>query len=81
MEWSLGTVKFFDDHKGWGFVIPDNGRDGAAVFVHRNNLDQAGIIRLDAGQRVRYIAGKDRSGRPAVRGDRIELAEPFASAA
>jgi CspA family cold shock protein len=66
-----GTVKFYNDHKGFGFIQPDNGeRD---VFVHATALERAGINGLREGQKVRFQTRNDpRSGKIAV--DTIEIA-------
>jgi CspA family cold shock protein len=46
-----GIVKFFNDEKGFGFIMPDNGGD--EVFVHRTDLARSLIVLL-ADQRVSY---------------------------
>ena len=40
----LGTVKFYNDQRGYGFIAPDNG--GKDVFVHATALERAGIRNL-----------------------------------
>lgn len=61
----LGTVKFYNDQKGYGFVAPDNG--GPDVFVHATALERAGIRNLNEGQKVSFDTEKDsRSGKLAV---------------
>lgn len=47
----IGTVKFFNEAKGYGFITPDDG--SKEIFVHINNCDD-GIEELREGQRVRY---------------------------
>ncbi len=47
----LGTVKFFNHRKGFGFATPDDG--GADVFVHMKALEKSGLGALREGQRVR----------------------------
>ncbi|MCH9808875.1 MAG: cold-shock protein [Alphaproteobacteria bacterium] len=66
-----GTVKFYNDQKGYGFIAPDNGeRD---VFVHATALERAGIHGLAEGQKVSFDTAADqRSGKIAV--NNIELA-------
>ncbi|MGI9482205.1 MAG: cold-shock protein [Hyphomicrobiales bacterium] len=66
-----GTVKFYNDQKGYGFIQPENGdRD---VFVHATALQRANIDNLDEGQKVKFDTANDpRSGKVAV--DAIELA-------
>ena len=51
--WAFGgTVEWFDYDKGFGFISPDDG--GKDVFVHRDALEEAGLRRLDEGQKVRF---------------------------
>ncbi|OJU23176.1 MAG: cold-shock protein [Alphaproteobacteria bacterium 64-6] len=60
-----GTVKFFNEQKGYGFIAPDNG--GADVFVHISALERAGLRTLSEGQKVSFDTEKDRrSGKMAV---------------
>ena len=53
----LGTVKFYNDQKGFGFIAPDNG--GADVFVHATALERAGMRGLNEGQKVSFDTEKD----------------------
>ncbi|OBZ97465.1 cold-shock protein (plasmid) [Pararhizobium polonicum] len=53
---AIGTVKFFNQDKGFGFITPDNG--GADVFVHVSALQGSGT--LHDGQKVSYELGQDR---------------------
>ena len=46
----IGTVKWFNLQKGYGFIDPDDG--SPSVFVHRSALEKAGMSDLKAGQRV-----------------------------
>ena len=60
-----GTVKFYNDQKGYGFIQPDNG--GKDVFVHATALERAGIRGLYEGQKVSFDTAEDRrSGKIAV---------------
>lgn len=60
-----GTVKFYNDQKGYGFIQPDGG--GKDVFVHATALERAGIRRLVEGQKVSFDTATDRrSGKIAV---------------
>ena len=60
-----GTVKFYNDQKGFGFIAPDNG--GTDVFVHATALERAGMSALKEGQKVSFDTAKDqRSGKIAV---------------
>ncbi|MCL6655167.1 cold-shock protein [Agrobacterium rubi] len=51
-----GTVKFFNDDKGFGFITPENG--GTDVFVHVSALQQGGSLR--EGDNVTFEVGQDR---------------------
>lgn len=53
---ATGTVKFFNQDKGFGFITPENG--GADVFVHVSALQ--GSVSLRDGQQVSYELGQDR---------------------
>lgn len=55
-----GTVKFFNDSKGYGFITPDNG--GKDVFVHANGL----IDDIREGDKVSYEIEDGRKGPNAV---------------
>jgi CspA family cold shock protein len=60
-----GTVKFYNDQKGYGFIQPDNG--GKDVFVHATALQRSGIMGLAEGQKVSFETGEDRrTGKVAV---------------
>ena len=68
---TMGTVKFYNYQKGFGFITPDAG--GKDVFVHATALERAGMNALNEGQKVRYDTEEDRrSGKVAV--GRIEAA-------
>ncbi len=49
---ALGTVKWFHNGKGYGFLIVDGTRE--EVFVHHTAIDMNGYKRLDRGQRVAF---------------------------
>ena len=49
---AVGTVKWFNTTKGYGFIRPDEG--GADLFVHVTAVQRAGMASLAEGQRVRY---------------------------
>jgi len=53
-----GTVKWFNDQKGYGFIQPDNG--GKDVFVHISAVERAGLRGLVEGQKVSYEVQTDR---------------------
>jgi CspA family cold shock protein len=48
----VGTVKWFNGTKGYGFIQPENG--GADVFVHISAVERAGLRGLNEGQKVSY---------------------------
>jgi CspA family cold shock protein len=58
---SSGTVKWFNNKKGFGFIVPDGG--GSDVFVHISAVEQSGMKSLDEGQKVSYDLAPDRAGR------------------
>ena len=53
-----GTVKWYNDTKGYGFIQPDNG--GKDVFVHATALEKAGLRGLSDGQKVTFELQADR---------------------
>ncbi len=60
-----GTVKFYNDQKGFGFIAPEDG--STDVFVHATALERAGIQGLSEGQKVSFETEIDqRSGKTAV---------------
>lgn len=60
-----GTVKFYNDQKGYGFIQPDDGSKD--VFVHATALERAGMNGLREGQKVSFDTQQDRkSGKIAV---------------
>jgi cold shock protein len=62
---TTGTVKFYNDQKGFGFIQPDDG--GKDVFVHASALERAGMRGLVQGQKVAFDTQEDpRSGKTAV---------------
>jgi CspA family cold shock protein len=54
-----GTVKFFNDEKGFGFISRDGDSD---VFVHFSNIEGTGRKSLQAGQQVEFELGEGRKG-------------------
>jgi cold shock protein len=64
-----GHVKFFNEQKGFGFVVPETG--GADVYVHASALRRSGVSTLMPEQKVRFST---RQGMKGVEVDRIELA-------
>jgi cold shock protein len=58
---TIGTVKFFDADRGFGFIAPDGG--GNDAFVHISALERAGMGMLDKDQRVSYDLEQDKRGK------------------
>ena len=58
---TTGTVKFFNENKGYGFIAPDGG--GNDAFVHITAVERAGFRSLRQDQRVAYDLQEDRSGK------------------
>jgi CspA family cold shock protein len=61
---TIGTVKFFNISKGFGFIAPDDG--GKDVFVHASALEIAGMRSLAEGQKVSFDVQPDARGSKAA---------------
>ncbi|MET4699101.1 CspA family cold shock protein [Constrictibacter sp. MBR-5] len=61
---AVGTVKWFNATKGYGFIQPESG--GNDVFVHISAVERAGLGSLSEGQKVSYELAKDRNGKMAA---------------
>ncbi len=61
---TIGTVKWFNVNKGFGFITPDEG--GQDAFVHITAVERAGISGLNEGQRVEYEVQPGRDGKSAA---------------
>ncbi len=59
----VGTVKWFNPGKGYGFIAPEDG--GNDIFVHISAVQRAGLRKLTEGQRIRF-ALQQREGRVAA---------------
>lgn len=59
-----GTVKFFNNEKGYGFITPEGG--GTDAFVHISAIERAGLATLNKEQRVRYELETDRRGKTSA---------------
>ncbi|MBI1239118.1 MAG: cold-shock protein [Alphaproteobacteria bacterium] len=60
---AVGTVKFFNTQRGYGFIQPEGG--GKDVFVHITAVQKAGLQSLNEGQKVTYEVMMER-GKPAA---------------
>jgi CspA family cold shock protein len=60
----IGTVKFFNADKGYGFIAPEGG--GNDAFVHISAVERAGMATLDKDQRVSYELEQDRRGKTSA---------------
>ena len=60
----IGTVKFFNDQKGYGFIAPDDG--SADAFVHISAVERAGMQSLLKEQRVSFEFEQDRRGKTSA---------------
>ncbi len=61
---TIGTVKFFNTAKGYGFIAPEGG--GKDVFVHATAVEAAGLRGLNEGQKVSFEVQPDARGAKAV---------------
>ncbi len=61
---TIGTVKFYNSAKGFGFIAPQDG--GKDVFVHATALEAAGMSSLSEGQKVSFDVQPDPKGSKAV---------------
>ncbi|MEO8894581.1 MAG: cold-shock protein [Pseudomonadota bacterium] len=61
---AIGTVKFFNTAKGFGFIAPEGGSKD--VFVHASAVEAAGMRSLSEGQKVSFDVQPDPKGSKAV---------------
>ena len=59
-----GTVKWFNDAKGYGFIEQDDGQD---LFVHHTGINASGFRSLDEGQRVQFEIETNEKGPKATK--------------
>ena len=62
-----GTVKWFNEQKGYGFIQPDNGSKD--IFVHISAVERAGLRTLKEGQKVSYEIVTDKRTRRSSAGN------------
>lgn len=63
IEMAIGTIKWFNETKGFGFIQPEEG--GSDVFVHISAVEKAGISKMPEGQKISYDVVENR-GRSAA---------------
>ncbi len=68
---AIGTVKWFNPAKGFGFITPDEG--GKDAFVHISAVERAGLSGLDEGQRIEYELEPGRDGKSSA--ENLKLVE------
>jgi CspA family cold shock protein len=61
---AVGTVKWFNAQKGYGFIQPEGG--GKDVFVHISAVERAGIGNLNEGQKVSYELEQSQQGKTSA---------------
>ena len=61
---AVGTVKWFDEKKGFGFIIPEEGGDD--LFVHHSSIVTEGFRTLNDGQKVEFEAAQGKKGMEAT---------------
>ena len=67
-EYLQGTVKWFNDKKGYGFISPDEGED---VFVHHSAIQGHGFKTLTEGERVEFTVEQGKKGLAAANVTRL----------
>ncbi len=60
-----GTVKWFNEEKGYGFITPDDGSKD--LFVHHTNIEMSGFRRLQEGQKVTFEPAQGKKGMEATK--------------
>jgi len=68
---SLGTVKWFNASKGYGFIEPTDG--GKDVFIHISALEKAGIASLNEGQKIQFEVVAGQNGKSSA--ENVKLAD------
>lgn len=62
-----GTVKWFNDEKGFGFITP---AEGADLFVHYRSIESTGFKSLSEGQQVSFVVVKGQKG---LQADQVQV--------
>jgi CspA family cold shock protein len=73
-QYESGTVKWFNDAKGYGFIKRENGSD---VFVHYSDIQGSGFRSLSEGQRVEFEVEEGLKGLQARNVSPVEIESPF----
>ena len=60
MEKETGVVKWFNERKGFGFIVRDSGDGG--IFVHHSAIEGEGFKTLNEGDRVEYVVTQGQKG-------------------
>ncbi len=60
-----GSVKWFSDQKGYGFIVPDDG--GKDIFVHHTGIEGTGFKSLKEGDKVSYEVSQSPKGEQAIK--------------
>lgn len=68
---ATGTVKWFNEAKGFGFITPDNGDED--LFVHHTRIEMEGFRTLQQGQKVQFETGQGRRGVEATNVRPLEM--------
>ena len=72
---SKGTVKWFNNQKGFGFIQPDDG--GNDVFVHISAVERAGLSTLNEGQKVSFeLVANRKTGKSSAENLQVVCGEP-----
>lgn len=66
---AIGTVKWFNPTKGFGFIQPDEG--GADIFVHISAVKSAGLNTLEENQSIEYELANERDNKPSAVGLKV----------
>ena len=70
MLMARGTLRWFNEEKGYGFIAPDEGGDD--LFVHYSSIEGTGFRSLEEGERVSYEPAWGRKGEQAENVSRVE---------